>query len=235
MIAIQTIKVNNKKREAIIIHRGDCGMLDFTFESGDEEYVMDATDTLELTASVVMYKEVPLDVTFISGGGATESDVTYTIAPETITLSGDATILDSVNKIGLGNIDLSTTPNSKNFMMGILLPDGVKNVSGEEEALVSVRIKNRETAVVRATNITFINTDDRLDYSSVTQLIQVTVRAGAAEIERISTNNLRVVADMADFTQVGKVNVPVEIYVDGYADAGVVGEYSVVVSITEKE
>ena len=40
---------------------------------------------------------------------------------------------------------------------------------------------------------------------------------------------------MADFTQVGKVNVPVEIYVDGYADAGVVGEYSVVVSITEKE
>ena len=26
-----------------------------------------------------------------------------------------------------------------------------------------------------------------------------------------------------------------EIYVDGYADAGVVGEYSVVVSITEKE
>ncbi len=193
------------------------------------------TDTLELTASVVMYKEVPLDVTFISGGGATESDVTYTIAPETITLSGDATILDSVNKIGLGNIDLSTTPNSKDFLMGILLPDGVKNVSGEEEALVSVRIKNRETAVVRATNITFINTDDRLDYSSVTQLIQVTVRAGAAEIEKISTNNLRVVADMADFTQVGKVNVPVEIYVDGYADAGVVGEYSVVVSITEKE
>ena len=61
------------------------------------------------------------------------------------------------------------------------------------------------------------------------------MRAGAAEIERISTNNLRVVADMADFTQVGKVNVPVEIYVDGYADAGVVGEYSVVVSITEKE
>lgn len=193
------------------------------------------TDTLELSASVVMYKEVPLDVTFINGGGATDSDVTYTITPETVTLSGDATILDSVNKIVLGNIDLSTTPNSKDFPMSILLPDGVKNVSGEEEATVSVRIKNRETAVVRATNITFINTDERLDYSSVTQLIQVTVRASAAEIEKISTNNLRVVADMADFTQVGKVNVPVEIYVDGYADAGVVGEYSVVVSITEKE
>ena len=200
----------------------------------DTSNLVTETDTLELTASIVMYKEVPLDVTFINGGGATEADVTYEITPKSVTLSGDATILDSVNKIMLGNIDLSTTPNSKDFTMGILLPDGVKNVSGEEEAAVSVRIKNRETAVVRATNITFINTDDRLDYSSMTQLIQVTVRASASEIEKISTNNLRVVADMADYTQTGKVNVPVTIYVDGYTDAGVVGEYSVVVSIEEK-
>lgn len=192
-------------------------------------------DTLELSASVVMYKEVPLDVTFISGGGATESDVTYEITPKSVTLSGDATILDSVNKIVLGNIDLAMTPNSKDYLLDILLPDDVKNVSGEEDAVVSVRIKNRETAVVRATNITFINTDERLDYSSMTQLIQVTVRAGASEIGKISTNNLRVVADMADYTQTGKVNVPVTIYVDGYADAGVVGEYSVVVSIENKE
>ena len=60
MIAIQTIKVNGKKREAIVIHRGDCGLLDFSFESGDEEYVMDETDTLELTVRKLPNSESPV-------------------------------------------------------------------------------------------------------------------------------------------------------------------------------
>ena len=60
MLAIQTIKVNGKKREAIVIHRGDCGLLDFTFESGDEEYVMDETDTLELTVRKLPNSESPV-------------------------------------------------------------------------------------------------------------------------------------------------------------------------------
>lgn len=72
MIAIQTIKVNNKKREAIIIHRGDCGMLDFTFESGDEEYVMDATDTLELTVRKLPNSESPVLLHAVSAPGVAQ-------------------------------------------------------------------------------------------------------------------------------------------------------------------
>ena len=72
MIAIQTIKVNNNKREAIIIHRGDCGLLDFTFESGDEEYVMDATDTLELTVRKLPNSESPVLLHAVSAPGVAQ-------------------------------------------------------------------------------------------------------------------------------------------------------------------
>ena len=69
MIAIQTIKVNNKKRKAIVIHRGDCGLLDFTFQSGDEEYVMDETDTLELTVRKLPNSESPVLLHAVSAPG----------------------------------------------------------------------------------------------------------------------------------------------------------------------
>lgn len=201
----------------------------------DTENLTTDIDIVQLSVSVVLYKEVPLGIELIDGGGATAGDVSYEISPTSVTLSGDAAILDSLNKIVLGNVDLAATPNTKELTMPILLPDGVKCVSGEEEATVKVRVKNRETAVVRATNIAFINTPDTLDVTSMTQLLQVTVRAGSADIEKITTNNLRVVADMSEVTAVGKVTVPVTIAVDGYPDAGVVGDYSIVVSVTEKD
>lgn len=190
---------------------------------------------LELTVNVSLSKEVPLNVEFINGGGAVKEDVSYEITPEKITLSGDASVMESLNKIDLGNIDLAVTPNSKEYVMQIVIPDGVKNVSGVEQATVSVRIKNRETASVRATNITFINKPENLEVTSMTQLVQATVRASAEDVENITSSNLRVVADLQEYTQPGKYTVPVEIIVDGFDDAGVVGEYSIVVSITEKE
>ena len=60
MLAIQTIKVNNKKREAIVIHRGDCGLLEFELSSGDDDYAMEATDTLELTVRKLPNSESPV-------------------------------------------------------------------------------------------------------------------------------------------------------------------------------
>lgn len=72
MLAIQTIKVNGKKREAIVIHRGDCGLLDFTFISGDEEYVMDETDTLELTVRKLPNSESPVLLHAVSAPGVAQ-------------------------------------------------------------------------------------------------------------------------------------------------------------------
>ena len=186
--------------------------------------------------NVVKHKSVPLDVEFIDGGGATSKDVSYEIDPSSITISGDSTVLDALNKIVLGNIDLASIKNSTEVLpFSIVIPDGAKNVSGEEQATVTIRIKNKETAVIRATNIAFINTPDGYTPNSVTQLVQVTVRASASDITKISSSSLRVVADMSDCTQAGTYQVPVTIYIDGYPDAGVIGEYSIAVTLTKTE
>lgn len=194
------------------------------------------TDVIEVTLNVVKHKTVPLDVELIDGGGATSKDVAYEIEPKSITLSGDSTVLDALNKIVLGNIDLAQIrTNTEVMTFPIVIPDGAQNVSGEEQATVTVRIKNKQTASIRATNIAFINTAEGLSPNSVTQMLQVTVRAGTGDIEKITSSSLRVVADLSECTQAGTYQVPVEIYIDGYPEAGVIGEYSIAVTLAKVE
>ena len=61
------------------------------------------------------------------------------------------------------------------------------------------------------------------------------IRASTADISKITSNNLRVVADLSDYTTAGTNTVPVTIYIDGFPDAGVIGdEYTIVVTLAEK-
>lgn len=211
-------------------------LLDANGEPVDTSMLTTDVDEIEVRLNVVKHKSVPLDVEFIDGGGATSRDVSYEIEPTSITLSGDSTVLDAINKIVLGNIDLALMQNNTEVMtFPIVIPDGAQNVSGEEQATVTVRIKNKRTAVIRATNIAFINTPEGYTPSSVTQLVQVTVRASEADIDKITSSSLRVVADMSGCTQAGTYQVPVTIYIDGYPDAGVIGEYSIAATLTRTE
>ena len=211
----------------------DYNLVDENGDTIDKTGLTLDVEKIETTLNVVKYKEIPLDVAFIDGGGATSSDVSYEISPATVTLSGDSTVLDGVNKIVLGNIDLSDADNNQVYSYQIIIPNGAKNVSGEAEATVTIKVKNKETAVIRATNITFINVPDGFEAANMTQLVQTKVRASTSDIRQITSSSLRVVADMADYTQAGTYTVPVTIYIDGYPDAGVIGDYTIVASLAK--
>ena len=192
-------------------------------------------DSIDVTLTVVKYKDVTLEIDIIDGGGATSKDTKIEIDPPTITLSGDATVLDGINKITLGSIDLADIEAStRTIPFDIVIPNDTKNVSGVDQANVTVTIRNKATAVIRATNITFIHVPEGLEPTSVTKQVQVTIRAATSEIQKITANNIRVVADLADFSLPGTNTVPVTIYIDGYPDAGYIGDYTIVVSLAEK-
>lgn len=211
-------------------------LIDKDGEPIDMTNITTDVETLDITLSVVKYKDVALEVELIDGGGATGSDVVIRIEPSsTITLSGDATVLDGVNKITLGKIDLSQIEsNSATIPFDIVIPNDTKNVSGVEEVNVTVTIRNKATAVIRATNITFIHEPEGLEATSVTKQVPVTIRASTADISKITANNIRLVADLDGYTLPGTNTVPVEVYIDGYPEAGCIGEYTVVVSLSEK-
>lgn len=57
------------------------------------------------------------------------ADADVDIDPKSITLAGDATVLDSVNTIVLGNVDLGATDNNAVLSFDIKIPNDAKNVS----------------------------------------------------------------------------------------------------------
>ena len=233
-ISCAQIVMNRTNVDKNITENVEYTLVDVDGNAVDTTDLTTDVDTIAVELDIVKYKEVPLSVNFIDGGGATNADASVDISPKTITLAGDATVLDSVNTSVLGNIDLGATENNAVRTFDIKIPNDAKNVSGEESATVTIKIKNKQTKVVGATNIAFINTPDGFAAKSITQLVQTTVRASSSEISQISSSNLRVVADLSEYSQAGTYQVPVTIYIDGYPEAGVIGDdYKIVVVLEE--
>ena len=233
-ISCAQIVMNRTNVDKNITESVDYTLVDADGNAVDMSDLTTDVDSIEVELDVVKYKEVPLTVNFIDGGGATGADASVDIDPASITLAGDATVLDSVNTIVLGNVDLGATENNAVLSFDIKIPNDAKNVSGEETA--TIKIRNKKTRVIGATNIAFINTPDGFNAKSITQLVQTTVRASATDIDTIAANNLRVVADLSEYTQAGTYQVPVTIYIDGYPDAGVIGDdYKIVVVLEAVE
>ena len=191
-------------------------------------------EQVEVTIPVVMYKEVVLDVDIIPGGGAKGSDAKVEINPPIIALSGDAGILSSLNKISIGSVDLSDFAISSTQTFTIPISNELNNLSGVTEAEVKVSVKNLATKRLLVSNIEFDNVSEGYTATPVTQYLEVMIRGPQEIIDLINAYNVRIVADLADLgSAVGRYAVDAKIIVDGYSDAGGIGDYTVVVSLEE--
>ena len=195
---------------------------------------------VEVTLPVLMYKDVPLEVPLIEGGGATKDDVVLDIKPETIRLSGEPAVLESITSIKLSNVDLSSLmTNNQTVTRTIVIPEGCTNISGEQEATVNIQIKNKGIRQMRisSSNFQYIGFSSDYGVNFKTTLLLVTIRADEKDIDQITEDNLRVVADFSAVEPADSVYVPVKIYIDGFEGAGVVApeEYRILADIIPVE
>ena len=205
----------------------------------EDSSIQRETEEVTVTLNVLSTKEVPLDVTIIDGGGATRAAHTrIEITPSSIMLAGDAAAIDSTTKLILGTINLSTFATDFSATYTIIPPNGTENMTGVTEATVTVSITGVATKSfsVNPDNIICINVPDGYDAENITQALNVTVRAPQEVLDRISEVNLRAVADLSNLgTNASGVFTPtVEIKIDGFPEAGCVGEYKIYITLKEK-
>lgn len=193
--------------------------------------------TVNVSLPVVMVKEVPLTVDFTPGGGVTGDDVKhldYDIEPASIVLSGGENDLAAYTSINLGAIDLSKVVGTAEFTFPIPLGTGVENVSGVEEATVTVTVHGLETVTMETSNIEIINVPEGHTAVPVTQTIKVQVRGSEEALERVLPQYIRVVVDLKDLSLPEGQNVQTaKVSLNGVADAGVIGEYKIAFTLTE--
>lgn len=208
----------------------------FLDENGSELNLMHVStdvETIATTLSVNTIKEVAVALDVIPGGGASEANCEIKLDIDRITLAGDADELESMEKLMIGSIDLSDYFEDFEIVIPLQLADGVQCLSGETEVKVTGKFINLEMQEFEVTDLRFNNLQEGYKAAVVTKKLQVTIRAPKETLDMITADNIRVVADLTDYTTAsGHVKVPAKVYIDGVTGAGAVGDYTLTISIT---
>lgn len=188
-------------------------------------------DTVRVTLPVSVTKEVALTVSLLEGAGAALENCIISIEPKTITISGDASILNGINKIPVATIDLTDFESSYEQTYPIVLDNDVQNVTGETEAKVTIEVVGLETRKFSVTELSYINLPAGYKAEVLTRSIEVTVRGTAAELDKLKNVSLSAVADLSAIATTGDVSVAAKIHIAGTATAGAIGDYKMTVNI----
>lgn len=190
-------------------------------------------NTISVTIPVSVIKEVPIYVTLIEGAGATRENTIITPDVQTITIAGDASELDGINRIEVGPIDLTEFELTNEYDLSIALPNNVENISGIESVHVTVEITGLEVRSYTVTNISYTGLPEEYQAELVTHSLTVRIRATSEVLDSLSSSNLRAVADLSNTTATGTMDTSnVEIRVDGFTNAGAVGTYRLTFNVT---
>lgn len=195
--------------------------------------VSKSPENILVTLPITATKELPLSIDLVYGAGATDENTKITYDPETIVVAGDAAVLAGMNKISVGTIDLTSFASTFEDVYKIVLDNDIANLTGTSEVKITVQIIGLETKKFNVTNITTANLQSGKTAFIVTEDVEVTLRGSADVLSKIQANNIRIVADMTDFSgATGIVEPTAKVYIDGFTDVGAVGSYKVYVDIS---
>lgn len=200
-------------------------------EAVDAKLVTTDVESITLNLRIARMKEVPLLLTVIDGGGATKDTAQIKIEPETIGISGSDYLLDGIESIELGSIDLNEIPIDTEMTLPFKLPEGVINESGISEAKVTVRFPTLSTKTITVTKFKTINVPKGFSAKMITKALEVQMRGPKKKIDSLEASNLTVLVDLSE-AQSGVVKIKAEITCN-ISDVSAVGIYSVSATVNE--
>lgn len=200
----------------------------------EEADIQTDAENIVTTVPISMKKDVALSVTLIDGGGAVASEnVIVDVKPGTITIAGDAATLEAINSLSVATIDLSDYTEYPTTEVNIVLPNGTDNLSGTATATVSLMFTGLEWDLFNVTNLSYIGLEEGYTAKIITSSLVTTIRAPEGVLGQIEANNIRAVADLTGLTTTTRA--PVTFYVDGFEQAGAVGDITMYVEITPED
>lgn len=204
-------------------------------EPVDSQWVTTNVEAVNLTLTVRRVKEISLTVNVIPGGGATAATSSIDVQPRTIRVSGSEALLEGLDVLEIGTIDLGQLSADEILTFPVVLPEGIINETGITEATVEVKFPNLRTTGVSISDIHLLNVPEGLEAELVTQLLEIKLRGPASLLEGISAEDVTVTVDLSQ-AQPGTDKYTVYISLsDKYAGVGALGSYTAMVTLTQAE
>lgn len=193
-------------------------------------------DTVRATLPVYVTKQLQLVVEFQEAPGVRADNLDYEINPKTITVSGDAGQLNSIDSIVLGQLDLLKLRSSgeASYVYPIIIPEGCQNLSGVTQATMEIGFRDLVTELIAASEISYTNLPEGKHIEILTQELPIRVFGKSGDVAEISGENISVVANLTNYSSAsGTYTVPAAVTIDAPVDVGVAGTYQVQVTIRE--
>ena len=208
-------------------------LLDYEEKAVDTQELSMDVEEVRYTIPIVMVKDIVLTVDLIEGGGAKATNAVVEVKPNVLTVTGDAELIQGINQITLGAIDLAAFEQTYTATYPIPLPNGAENLTGDKEAIVTVNIRGLAARHILTTKISFTNVSEGYVANPITQYKEVVIRGPEDIIYMVAPDNVQLVADLSEYgNAVGRYSVPTTVYITGFNEVGVVeGNYNVVVSL----
>jgi len=220
-------------RTGIISESYQYTLQDSNGEVVDTSQVKCDVSEVYLTLKIQRVKELTLLLDVIYGGGATEETTTIKLDPATIKISGSENLLEDLDTLVIGSVNVSELTSSTLRTFPIHLPEGVKNLTGVTEVKVTIRFPDLAVKTLSVSAIEAINVPEGMTADIATKICEVTVRGTKRQISLITEANLRILVDLS-VPQDGEGLYKAQIVVDdAFNTVGIVGSYNISVLLTE--
>lgn len=199
------------------------------------------TKDMEITATLPVYmtKELKLTVDFIESAGAKLEHMVWSMSPESIMVSGDASVLNEMDSIVLAPFDLMEVgAETSSHSYAIIVPDGCENLSGVTRATLEITYPelSSKTVEVLKSQFRIENAPVRKEITILTEAIKAEAFGPSVVVGTITADDIEIVIDLSDYASLsGTCTVSAEARTSDELDIGFRNPYEVQVTIHDKE
>ena len=216
--------------------------LEFSYYDSHDQLVVNpnirpTVETVQATLPVFVTKELSLVVDFKESAGLRKSNLDYEIKPSTILVSGDASVLNRVDTIVLGEFNLLDLLGSgvSSHTYPIMIPDSCQNLSGVTRAALEIEFKDMARNQVITDRFAYTNLPDGKQVDILTQELGVTIFGTSEDVAAVTGGDISVEVDLSNYAAAsGTYTVPATVRVETSGDIGVTGTYHLQVTIHER-
>lgn len=197
-IAKATITVELEGKRESISESYHYTLCDETGAPVDAKLIVTDVEEVRLDVAIRRVKDLTLAYNLVEGGGANADNTTIALSTRTIRVSGSEAALDNLgDTLTIGTINLTEIPKDTTLTFGVVLPEGVINLTGVTEVTAEVRFHGLSTRELMVENIQSVNIPEGLNVELITKKLTVTLRGPTAELNAITPEDLTVTVDFS--------------------------------------
>ena len=180
----------------------------FVDSSGNEVSNIESDDkTAKLSIVVTNGKVVPINLKTtgtIPQGFILEG---YELSKNSINILGDSQNLDKIESIDTEVVDMSSLQADSEMDVKLNLPEGISVENGENTIKVKFKvIKEENTTKNLVCNVQYNNLNEAFSLDSSNSTINVTLTGTQTALDKISSENINVILDLANVKEEGTFN-----------------------------